>query len=149
VAKDLNLTSMCLLSGPARDRIVVDWAYCNLGRGSFYDGPMGEGRASWLGTGDADLARPARRRSFLRHYRRHLARVLTLTMPHHGSEHNFHPDLLKRVSPAMCVAAADAYRDWRHPATSVVQAVASAGLPFSIVTASPKAALVEHLLVRG
>jgi phage terminase large subunit GpA-like protein len=52
--------------------------------------------------------------AFSRHYRRHLRRVLTLTMPHHGSERNFHPDLLRQIGPALCVAAADSYRDWRH-----------------------------------
>jgi len=155
IAKDLNLTSMCLLSGPARGHVVgVGWGHSIWGpwwpRELYWhdDGPTGEGRASWLGTGDADLAKPARRRAFLRHYRRYLQRVLTLTMPHHGSERNFHPDLLRQVGPALCVAAADTYRDWRHPATSVIQAVASAGLPFRLVTASEKTALVEHVLVR-
>jgi hypothetical protein len=150
IAKDLNLTSMSLLSGPVRGHIF------GVGRGHsiwgpwwprelywHHDGPPGEGRASWLGTGDADLAKAARRRAFLRHYRRYLRRVLTLTMPHHGSERNFHPDLLKQVGPALCIAAADVYRDWRHPATSVVQAVASAGLPFRLVTASEKTALAS------
>jgi len=155
IAKDLNLTSMSLLSGPARGHVVgIGWGHSTWGpwwpRELYWhdDGPTGESRASWLGTGDADLAKAARRRSFLRHYRRHLRRVLTLTLPHHGSERNFHPDLLRQVGPALCVAATDAYRDWRHPATSVVQAVASAGLPLSVVTANERTTLVEHIIVR-
>ena len=59
----------------------------------------------------------------------------TLTVPHHGLENNFRPELLTD-GPSIFVVAADSYRKWRHPATSVVQAIASAGAQLAFVTAS-------------
>lgn len=152
ISANLNFTSLCLLSGPAHTGIrSIDWWVNALPRsrrlGSWYFGPNASAVAAWLGTGDADLRTKKRRRAFLDHYASHLREVLTLTLPHHGSEHNFDRDLLKKVDPVICVAAADAYRDWRHPATNVVQAMASAGVGFRLVTSGQQSAFQELLLV--
>jgi len=88
----------------------------------------------WLGTGDADLKTLTRRQDFLAHYRHMRTRVMTLLLPHHGSERNFHPDLLAALSPTFCVVSAAPYHKWRHPGTAVIQALASSGRPLWVTT---------------
>jgi Metallo-beta-lactamase superfamily len=142
---NLNLTSMLLLSTPVSDRPFAADAYQWLcGRSAVRRSePCNSARVGWLGTGDADLKTNRRLRAFLRHYRRHLRVVYTLTVPHHGAESNFHQDLIKKVGPGLCTLAADQFRDWRHPATSVVQAIASTGIELRVVTSAPESAVHE------
>jgi hypothetical protein len=148
VAKDLNITSLCLYSGPmprapnheqrGHRAKVGGFSYSNGGQGV----PIG-----WLGTGDAALAKKSRLDAMLGHYGELLAEVGTLTIPHHGSDHNFHPGLLTGVAPTFCVAAADRYSNWRHPGSKVVQGVASLGLPLQVVTSSPLSEMEEWAII--
>src|SRR3546814_12464719 len=78
----------------------------------------------------------SRRTAFLDHYGQLLGEVATLTMPHHGSDHNFHPELLSAIGPSFCVVAADKYSTCNHPGTHMSQAVASTGRFLSIVTSN-------------
>ncbi|MFW2357778.1 hypothetical protein, partial [Hydrogenophaga sp.] len=142
VEKDLNLTSMCLYSGPARPPTSSDGVFVrSFQAGSYFEGPHAK-RCGWLGTGDADLKTQSRRKSFFKHFGALLENVQTLTLPHHGSEHNFHRELLDKIRPKFCVAAADKVGKWRHPGSGVVQAVASFGAFVSVVTSGTKS-LVE------
>ncbi|TNJ43381.1 hypothetical protein [Phaeobacter sp. B1627] len=146
VASDLNVTSLCLYSGPA--------APADKSEGRWFAGDcevpwlgcfrLSEG-GGWLGTGDAALKEKKRLDLFLEHYQHLLDQVSTLTMPHHGSERNFHPDLLDSIRPSRCVAAADDFSNWRHPGTSVVQSVASRGMPLFVATADERSEFSERL----
>jgi hypothetical protein len=146
VASNLNVTSMCVYSGPGDlhdtrgyRRLIPRYgehclACCNVTGG-------------WLGTGDAALKEKLRLDPFLKHYGSLLDRVATLTMPHHGSDGNFHPDLLDGVNPTYCVTAAAKFKDWRHPGTSVVQSVASRGIPLLVATADDRSAIDERFYI--
>lgn len=148
VTTDLNITSLCLYSGPAHP---------TPGRWPFYEyevGPErllvyqgGENRIAWLGTGDAALASGSRRAAFLRHYQRLLGNVGLLVLPHHGSEHNFHEELLRKIKPSICVASADRYSNWRHPSSHVVQSVCSNGSAIHVVTSRSASILREHVRI--
>lgn len=147
VDKDLNVTSLSLYSGPLPNGTLPPpappmglW----FGAGS-YSGHSGSGRVAWLGTGDAALKQAARRKSFLDHYGKLLDQVHTFVLPHHGSEGNFDIELLKRIRPLLCVAAADRYHKWRHPGTAVVQAVASEGRLLCVVTAADVSRVWERI----
>ena len=140
VEKNVNVSSMCLYSGPLPDRM----AHAERYSGTFGKwGCRADGGVGWLATGDADLKDRKRRSAFLHHYRKLLDHVVTLTIPHHGSENNFDPELLTRVAPSFCVAAADAVGKWRHPGTAIVQAVASHGLFLSVVTSATSSRVEE------
>lgn len=145
---DLNVTSLCLYSGPA-DRSSID-LHCDSYVAESDDEQtrhfwcQGE-TAGWLGTGDAPLSSAIRRKAFLKHYGRLLENVAVLTLPHHGSDHNFHEDLLKKIRPRLCVAAADRYSNWRHPGVHVVQAVCSHGAAVHVVTSHPLSRLREYV----
>ncbi|MDP3410356.1 MBL fold metallo-hydrolase [Bosea sp. (in: a-proteobacteria)] len=142
VAGDLNLTSLCLFSGPMPPHDSVGVRYVGIG-----DKPtwfrLSHERIGWLATGDAELRSTKRRKNFLDHYGALLKRVCTLTLPHHGSVENFDPELLDHIQPLFCVASAARYNTWQHPGTYVVQDVASAGIPLTVVTSDGRSILTE------
>ncbi|MBZ9859094.1 MBL fold metallo-hydrolase [Mesorhizobium sp. CA12] len=136
IAKNLNVTSLCLYSGLAPQSSSLKGLYAwHSGHWQHSDAGAGE-RIGWLTTGDAALKERHRRKSFLEHFGKLLARVVTLTLPHHGSDHNFDRELLTATAAEMFVVAAARYGTWRHPGSHVVQEVASAGRFVSVVTSS-------------
>lgn len=143
---DLNVTSMCLYSGPVPAPSQLIQGY--IARfGKWTVRQPNAYRAAWLGTGDAALANRSRRRAFFKHYGSLLQEVVTMTLPHHGSEHNFDAELLSRIQPDFCIAPADRFSNWRHPGTSVVQSVASTGRFLSVVASDINSEVVETVLV--
>lgn len=148
VAKDLNLTSMSLYSGPAPSSVAAPRsASARLGRVT-YDRSNDEGlRIGWLATGDAALADKKRRDALTGHYGRLLEDVMTLVLPHHGSDHNFDPGLLHAVQPVLCLAAADRFSNWKHPGPHAIQSVASQGLFLQVVTSNTPSEVVERAAV--
>lgn len=145
VARDLNITSMCLYSGlPRHFRTTAPTTYkARLGRWSMEHPRVN--KLGWLGTGDADLKHYRRRQAFLRHYGTLLEEVISLTLPHHGSEGNFHPELIERSRPLICVASADSFGTWRHPGSGVVQSVANFGNTVQTVTSAEMSLVHEAM----
>lgn len=143
---DINVTSMCLYSGPVptfkppASRYVGNFGMWTV---SLHDKPS----VAWLGTGDAALADKKRRNAFFKHYGSLLNEVVTLTLPHHGAEHNFDATLIDRIRPSFCVASADRFSSWRHPGTAVVQSVASTGRFLSVVTSNVESEVTETIIV--
>ncbi|HEY5721607.1 MAG TPA: MBL fold metallo-hydrolase [Allosphingosinicella sp.] len=147
IASNLNVTSMSLYSGPARSIASGEprsWTSLVGGVSCQWSSV----RIAWLATGDAALKQSQRRNDLLSHYAQLLEQVITLTLPHHGSDHNFHVDLLKGVQPSLCVAAADSYSTWKHPGAHTVQAVCSHPALLQVVT-SKKASRVWELASLG
>ena len=105
IAPDLNITSMCLYSGPAQQS--PQGSHTNCGFGSWYLDLQEPSPISWLATGDADLKNYGRRGAMMAHYKR-CGAVHTFVLPHHGSDHNFHVELLAAFQPSVCICAADA-----------------------------------------
>lgn len=138
VGHDLNVTSLCLYSGPAQGLKGAAW------REPSHWPWWGWPAAGWLSAGDSTLRKASIGDELLRHFRALLPQVGTLVLPHHGSENNFDAARLDAISPALAVVAADAYKKWRHPGSSVVQAIASRGLPMRVVTSDPRSALIER-----
>lgn len=150
VGKDLNITSLCVYSGPVVPHPASHAHVCvGVGAGwhvARFHGP--DTKLGWLGTGDAALKEKARRSAFLTHYGRLLQQVHTFMVPHHGSEGNFDKALLAAIKPLLCVAAADYVPNWRHPGTRVVQDAASYGFGLSVVTSSPASQIYEAIYMR-
>jgi len=143
INKSLNVSSMCLYSGPIRHSF-----FCNHHlRFSLKNQVLFNAeRFGWLGTGDADLACDERRKRFLKHYQHLLRDVATLTLPHHGSAENFKRELVDCIQPYFCVVAADQYRNWHHPATSVAQACG--GRFLSVVTSKEESEVEENVYMQ-
>lgn len=148
IAKDLNVASLCLYSGPAPSaQSLPRRAFAQFGGVTLRSGERDHQPIAWLATGDAALKEKARRTDFLNHYGALLENVLTLTLPHHGSDHNFDPELLDRVRPNLCLAAADRFSKWKHPGPHAIQSVASRGLFLQVVTSQTPSTAWESVQV--
>lgn len=144
--RNLNLTSLCLYSGPAS---LVDGDHNH----HVFHGPWAsngnQGRVAWLGTGDAKLSKVTKCDAFLAHYKDHLEKVSTLTLPHHGSAYDFNEKLLTSVKPHFCPVAADAVKNWQHPAARVTRAVTSAGALLLVVNSNENTLVREYVWVHS
>lgn len=143
IRADRNLTSLSLYSGPVRTARHVH-GFVGIGYPGYpwhmlLDFPYhfrhfaDDSRFGWLGTGDADLRSRRRRTNFLCHFRRALPHVLTMTLPHHGSNKNFHEELLVGGIPWFVASAGEVNRH-SHPSGEVVDAVTAAGRRFVLTT---------------
>ena len=140
--KKVNLTSLCLYSGPVTDQNNNYHTFTqvdeNLHCHSFDCG--------WLGTGDAMLKEVVRHTALFTHYGKYLDHTATLTLPHHGADANFHGDLLKVIKPDVCVAAADFMQEnWRHPGHRTVQTVASYGSALLVTTSDTRSEVSQQI----
>lgn len=139
----LNVTSLCLYSGPPQ--LDPGLASAKFGRFGFSEHPAFD--LGWLGTGDADLKKAARLDAFIKHYNQHVPLVRSLLLPHHGAAANFHPDLIKAVEPTIVVAAAKSAK-YRHPSTEAINGVAKFGLPLWNVTDEEASEVWESIALK-
>jgi len=140
VSRDLNLTSMCLYSGPPAG---TDWqVHFNRGLshpqspGLPYDPPV----AGWLGTGDADFKHGSVA-EFEKRFHSWLNQVGTFALPHHGSDYSFHPQLLDifgGATPTFIVGAEPTHKKYGHPHPLVISSVASHGGHLIVVNGDPQ-----------
>ena len=143
VEPDLNVTSLCVYSGPP-PTLHPPKATCDskLGRWAYRtDHPE---KISWLGTGDAALSENDRYDAFAKHFLKLLHFVQTLALPHHGSTAGFNLKLVTDIEADFYVAAATMKYE-KHPATLVMQEIASTGRFLSVVNASAQSEVVEEI----
>lgn len=145
VTQNFNITSLALYSGPARGLTRA----LPRGRSGLFGLVSGvtTTQPAWLGTGDAALKERKRRNAFVNHYGSLLTEVGTLLLPHHGSDHNFHHDLLLAVNPSVCIASADKYSNWKHPGPHTIQAVCSHPAVIQVVTSKQRSRVHEVAFV--
>jgi len=146
VSSNLNISSLCLYSGPAQPFRHARILYRGYVNQRCWLGKFRCQRVGWLGTGDAELQRQMRITNFVSHYGKYLESVATLTLPHHGSDRNTGSGLLDKVSPCLGVASADIYSTWRHPGTRVMQLLASRGIPMALATSKSASKIEEEYI---
>ncbi|SEW05658.1 Metallo-beta-lactamase superfamily protein [Aliiroseovarius sediminilitoris] len=139
---NLNRTSLCLYSGPAAS-VAVEHG-CQVQHGPWVSN-LGHQRIAWLATGDAKLSKDAKCDALLAHFKDHLDKVSTLTLPHHGAAGDFNQKLLTSTKPSFCPVAADEVNDWQHPAASVTRSVASEGAMLLVVNANETTSVREYV----
>ena len=138
IRSDRNLTSLAVYSGPIDlCGVAVDYQNSSWGR-------SGDNRCAWLGTGDANLLTHSRRLAFVRHYRSLQPIVSTFTLPHHGSRHNFHTDLLTFGN--VFVASAGHTSRYDHPHVEVAMSV-EARHSLHVVTEELRSRLMERVVL--
>lgn len=143
--KDHNLVSLSLYAGPLRsepelrgDLFTQDafaaesWSderasYRYLRRYSAFASGKDWG---WISTGDANLLRDRRRAAFCKTFSAYLEKVSVLLIPHHGSRHNWHSDLLSAMPKLSAGIAPAGHNTYGHPAPSVIEDFGKAGVPF-------------------
>ncbi|MEN0653400.1 MULTISPECIES: MBL fold metallo-hydrolase [Hyphobacterium] len=148
ISSDLNVTSLSILSRPYEDPEKFLW---NVDVDHPHRWPLGcwccrdtlLSAIGWLGTGDADLKTVQEAQKFCDHYSVRGQSILTMTLPHHGSDHNFNPKLIEFFRPTFAVAPADEFANWRHPGSGVVRRVAERGARLEPVTSDPQTRFME------
>ncbi|MDE0291182.1 MAG: hypothetical protein OXK19_01520 [Candidatus Dadabacteria bacterium] len=133
-----NRVSMSLYSGPAGGENGPSWSYGITARSSTWPPWWFESLGSrslpevgkavgWIGTGDAALGVESVRKAWLKAYRPLSQYLSTLLLPHHGSRHNFHSELLDFPNLRICLASAAARSRYGHPDRSVVGEILNRG----------------------
>ena len=151
-----NRVSMSLYSGPIRIEQSREWRHRILCGSDWrtdelvelYVEPFWsceEGAVGWIGTGDATLSVKKVRTAWEGTYRPYEDYVATLLLPHHGSKHNFHGDLLDFTYLEICAASAGRRSRYGHPSESVRLDVASRKKAFFHVSQKPETALFEEI----
>jgi beta-lactamase superfamily II metal-dependent hydrolase len=140
-----NRVSMSLYSGPTGQRPNQEWE-----RHVETDGWVKPSHwwsdtqaVGWLGTGDATLNVKKVRTRWQMAYKRLQAQISTLLLPHHGSRHNFHSELLDLSNLTLCVASAGKPSPYRHPSRSVVGLIRVREKAFWHVSQRANTALIE------
>ena len=141
IRKDRNLTSMSIYSGPFRMKpeFACSWSLHTVD--SEVAEPISE-RCAWIGTGDANLRSERRRNAFRRHFSRVLGYVRTMSLPHHGSRHNFSPALLES-GPPVFVASAGASGRYGHPHDDVLLKIRAKRRRYFVTTEDPVSTVLE------
>lgn len=105
---------------------------------SFHNNALG-----WIGTGDAMLSRDSIRRPWRAAYNAFESQIGTLLLPHHGSRHNFHEEILDFPGLNLCVASAGNPSPYGHPNRAVVDQIRARGKDFTLVSQAEFSGLVE------
>ena len=139
-----NRVSMSVYSGPKSDPEKQHWTF-------FPEYPFRHllhwrGAAGWIGTGDAELKDPQIRNAWQRSYNFFLRNLTTLLLPHHGSDRNFSPELLKYPRLANCIASAGDPSQYSHPGVEVIESVRHALKNFHHVSESPGTLCSERFI---
>lgn len=140
-----NRVSMSLYSGPTGRKPDQVWEY-RMDTYSSNRWPLWRSKTDavgWLGTGDATLNVKKVRRKWREAYHPLDAQISTLLLPHHGSRHNFHSELLDATNLTICVASAGNPSPYKHPSSSVVGEVQARGKIFLHVSQDRDSGLVE------
>ena len=130
-----NRVSMSVYSGPKSDPETRHWTY--FPEYQFRHLLHWRGAAGWIGTGDAELKDPRVRNAWQRSYNFFLRNLSTLLLPHHGSNRNFSPELLKHPRLANCIASAGDPSPYSHPGIEVIETVKHALQNFHHVSERP------------
>ena len=140
-----NRVSMSLYSGPAGGKNAPSWLYGIVARSASWPrwwfgaselplSPEAGGAVGWIGTGDAALSDESVRKAWLGTYRPFSRHLSTMLLPHHGSRHNFHQELLDFPNLRLCLASAGARSRYRHPDRSVIGEILNQGKGFCHVS---------------
>jgi beta-lactamase superfamily II metal-dependent hydrolase len=116
-----NCVSMSLFSGPLPDKGSISQfdTYTTSRDGSPHCTCHAAPQFGWMHTGDSTLANNTYRRAWLGRYRDLLRRVGVFVLPHHGSKHNFHAEIIETNPPDVALACASRENSYNHPAPTV------------------------------
>ena len=152
-----NRVSMSLYSGPLILEEGNDWSHqISFGPDFFPYMPLAlcpelwnrffEARAvGWIGTGDATLRIKKVRDAWRKTYSPYEDHVVSLLLPHHGSRHSFHNEVLGFPNLRFCFASAGDQSRYGHPSNYVVQEVQNQLMRFFQISQQPQTTLREDI----
>ena len=151
IAGDHNRISMSLYSGPTKPK--QTWRYWRRNYPFFcfpweFELPSFGDKTNavgWLGTGDAALGMKKVRENWQNTYQSLDNQISTLLLPHHGSCHNFHRELLQFPNLKLCVASASNPSRYEHPSEKVVSTIRGHGKKFCHVSQNMCSGFMEMM----
>ena len=99
----------------------------------------------WIGTGDATLEVKKVREAWKKTYDQYYNQISTLLLPHHGSWHNFHSDLLEFPHLEYCIASAGNRFRYNHPDSRVIFEVHNQQMIFHHVSEQLFTGFIEEI----
>jgi beta-lactamase superfamily II metal-dependent hydrolase len=99
-------------------------------------------RFGWLHTGDSTLKLEMYRREWLDYFGPVLKHVAVFVAPHHGSGHNFHPDLIAASASPLALTCASQKNPYGHPAPVIQRSAKAAGIAYQQVSEQRESAVV-------
>lgn len=145
---DINVASLMLLVAPVGGAR-LGRAICVRGKESITCHPgmvFDTTRMGWLATGDAKLNTEDAVDELAFALGKYVRSIGTVSLPHHGSRHNFHSSLLSKIgTDGLLTFATAKSRGKKHPSDSVVRRVAELGAAFHVVTEEATTSLREEL----
>ncbi len=153
-----NRVSMSLYSGPMKPEEDQEWKYVSWYKLSLNMGmPLAKhqrfmyhkknGSVGWIGTGDAMLQVKKVRNAWKGTYTPYQDFVFTLLLPHHGSKHNFDPEVLEFPNLELCAVSAGDPSRYCHPSPSVELEISNQKKIFCHVSQFPQSALYEEIFL--
>ena len=121
------------LSGPERRFVWGAWHYAS------------SGAVGWLGTGDTTLKLSTVWEHFESTYTRYFGEVALLDLPHHGSRHNFRPELAHLPNLRHAVANAAEPSRHGHPHPVVFRELEALGIRTWTVSQEIRSELLETI----
>jgi hypothetical protein len=106
---------------------------------------MSTEKFAWLHTGDSTLGCRIYRQRWLEHYQDVLADVGALVLPHHGSEHSFHLDLINHIDSDLLIACAGKGNPYKHPHRSVVTSLRKLRRPLQRVDQNASSSITTSI----
>ena len=160
-SQNLNTTSLILYSGPVKENETTTTFYAYW-RGSestqhhhsnyTLNLTSNSSACGWIGCGDAPIGKQFQYlEEFTRTFSRFKRMTSTFAPPHHGSEKDWHDDLLTGFGPSekdapICVFSANSLR-WGHPSTKAILSANSVGSPTLVVTKDIRSRFTETIAV--
>ena len=160
-SKNLNITSLILYSGPMKENetITTFYAYWR-GNESIQHHhsnytlnlTCNSSACGWIGCGDAPIGQKLEHlKEFTRTFSSFKRMTSTFAPPHHGSNKDWHDDLLTGFGPSekdapICVFSANSLR-WGHPSTKAILSANSVGSPTIVVTKDIRSRFTETIAV--
>ena len=140
-----NRVSMSLYSGPTGRRRSQQLRYfAKFGKSNTCSTRQARSPGvGWLATGDATLNVNRVRDRWRQAYAPICREVGTLVLPHHGSHHNFHHEILDFPNLKLCVASAADPSPYEHPSRRVIKQIQDSSLIFCQVSQYQDSILAE------
>ena len=146
-----NRVSMSLYSGPTGRRHSQQLRhFAKFGKYNIWPARQAiSPGVGWLATGDATLNVNRVRDRWRQAYDPIWREVGTLVLPHHGSHHNFHHDILGFPNLKLCVAPAADPSPYEHPSRRVIKQIQDSSRIFCQVSQHKDSILTEFVTVIG
>lgn len=148
--EDLNPSSLMLYSGPKSSFTTSRYGKNNTCKCDCPLCPLlgldTRSGVSWLGTGDADLSTSRKCNDLKNHFSHHVDKILTATVPHHGSKKNSCDDTIGTIPATNWIISAHP-ESYGHPDIDVIKLLNNRQNQIYFVNGDKGSKFIENLWI--